>query len=82
VLVEAMRETEEVASKRRAFREMAELLHRASEIVNEVSCHVCRSIILNYLHFELFAGAGLPTNCLDQMMTLVLVMYINTSICI
>lgn len=32
-----MRETEEVASKRRALREMQDLLHRANEIVNEVS---------------------------------------------
>jgi dynamin 1-like protein len=36
VMNELMRETEEVASKRRAFREMRDLLHRANEIVNEV----------------------------------------------
>lgn len=33
---ELMRETEEIASKRKAFREMRDLLHRANEIVNEV----------------------------------------------
>lgn len=31
-----MKETEEIASKRRAFREMRDLLHRANEIVNEI----------------------------------------------
>lgn len=36
VMKDLMRETEEVASKRKAFREMRDLLHRASEIVNEV----------------------------------------------
>lgn len=36
VMADAMKETEDVASKRRQFREMRELLHRASEIVNEV----------------------------------------------
>jgi len=36
VMNELMKETEEVASKRRAFREMRDLLHRANEIVNEV----------------------------------------------
>ncbi len=41
---EAMKETEDVASKRRAFREMRELLHRASEIVNEVNA--------KFLHFN------------------------------
>jgi hypothetical protein len=34
---ELMRETEAVATKRRALREMQDLLHRANEIVNEVS---------------------------------------------
>lgn len=33
---ELMRETEDIASKRKAFREMRDLLHRANEIVNEV----------------------------------------------
>jgi dynamin 1-like protein len=33
---ELMRETEDVASKRKSFREMRDLLHRANEIVNEV----------------------------------------------
>lgn len=33
---ELMRETDEIASKRKAFREMRDLLHRANEIVNEV----------------------------------------------
>jgi hypothetical protein len=37
---ELMRETEEVATKRRALREMQDLLHRANEIVNEVSITV------------------------------------------
>lgn len=37
VMNELMKETEEVASKRRAFREMRDLLHRANEIVNEVT---------------------------------------------
>ncbi len=35
-MTESMRETDEVASKRRAFSEMRDLLHRASEILNEV----------------------------------------------
>lgn len=35
-MVELMRETEDVASKRRAIKEMKDLLQRALEIVNEV----------------------------------------------
>lgn len=36
VMNDYMKETEEVASKRKAFGEMRDLLHRANEIVNEV----------------------------------------------
>jgi 5-formyltetrahydrofolate cyclo-ligase len=36
VMADLMRETEDVASKRRAFREMRELLRSALDIVNEV----------------------------------------------
>jgi hypothetical protein len=36
IVNECMKETEEIASKRRAFRDMRELLNRANEIVNEV----------------------------------------------
>ncbi len=33
---ELIRETDEVASKRKAFREMRDLLHRANEVLIEV----------------------------------------------
>ena len=36
VMADLMRETEDVASKRRAFREMRDLLRSALDIVNEV----------------------------------------------
>ena len=36
VMSELMRETEDVASRRKAYKEMKELLRRAVEIVNEV----------------------------------------------
>eukprot|EP01031_Cornospumella_fuschlensis_P029967 gene29967-36193_t len=36
IMSQYMKETEEIASKRRAFREMRDLLHRANEIVNEI----------------------------------------------
>jgi len=38
-LSELMRETEDVAARRKAALEMKELLQRALDIVNEVSCH-------------------------------------------
>jgi hypothetical protein len=45
-MADLMRETEDVASKRKAFREMRDLLRSALDIVNEVRlrpccCHVC-----------------------------------------
>ncbi len=36
VMADLMRETEDVASKRKAFREMRDLLRSALDIVNEV----------------------------------------------
>lgn len=37
LLADLMKETDDIASKRKAFREMKELLLRAIDIVNEVS---------------------------------------------
>ena len=36
IMTDLMRETEDIASRRRAYKEMKELLKRAIEIVNEV----------------------------------------------
>jgi hypothetical protein len=40
-MAELMKETEDVASKRKAYREMRDLLRSALEIVNEVSVSAC-----------------------------------------
>lgn len=52
VMNEFMRETEEVAAKRKAFREMRNLLHRANEIVNEVSAPRALSCLFLSLPFR------------------------------
>ncbi len=44
---ELMKETDEIASKRRAFKEMRDLLHRANEIVNEVRDFNPNSVMLS-----------------------------------
>ena len=36
VMTDLMKETEDVASRRRAYKEMRDLLHKATDIVNEV----------------------------------------------
>ena len=62
LISELMRETEEVASRRKACKEMKELLQRALEILNEVMKKISSSFIL--LHFALPSSVlfclGLP----------------------
>ena len=41
IIAELMKETEEVASRRKACKEMKELLQRALEILNEVGTALC-----------------------------------------
>lgn len=67
VMGELMKETDEVASKRRAFSEMRDLLHRASEILNEVSLQMTHhQQLLNCLLIGcvVIIGERFPTKCL------------------
>ena len=47
-----MKETEDVAQRRKEYREMKKLLHRALEIVNEVLICRRRSTVVYYTVFE------------------------------
>ena len=49
IIAELMKETDDVASRRKACKEMKELLQRALEILNEVRAYCGSSLILSYL---------------------------------
>ena len=50
-MAELMRETEDIASKRKAYREMRDLLRSALEIVNEVRLCVMYACLYIFQYF-------------------------------